>query len=244
MGTNAKVTYEQIEKANATLTGIDVKGKNYVMVPQRVKAFRMLYPEGFIKTDLLSLSDGVCVMKTEVGYYENGTPIVLGTGMAYERETSSYINKTSYIENCETSSVGRALGFLALGIDGGGICSAEELANAISNQNRNDAPQTNRTPVPAAVNTSARVPAQKQPEAAETPKLNVTGYIKNEIARMSEMFELPPEEMTSKFIEMRAALVKAGIIPDVKSKDQTMEQAQTMIEAMYKTFTPSGKMKK
>ena len=107
-----------------------------------------------------------------------------------------------------------------------------------------NATQTNRTPAPAAVSATAKVPAQKKPEAAETPKLSVTGYIKNELARMSEMFELPPEEMTNKFIEMRAALVKAGVIPDVKSKEQTMEQAQNMIEAMYKNFTPSGKMKK
>ena len=73
-------------------------------------------------------------MQSKVGYYENGHEIVLGTGMAYEREENGFINKTSYIENCETSAVGRALGFLALGIDGGGICSAEELVNAIRNQ--------------------------------------------------------------------------------------------------------------
>lgn len=131
------ITFEQIQKANEGLASIDVKGKDYVMVPQRVRAFRMLYPEGFIKTDILSMENGVCVMKTKVGYYENGHEIVLGTGLAYEKEANGYINKTSYIENCETSSVGRALGFLALGIDGGGICSAEELMNAVNNQKDN-----------------------------------------------------------------------------------------------------------
>ena len=132
------ITYEQIQKANEGMTGIDVKGKNYVMVPQRVTAFRKLYPEGFIKTHIISKEDGVVTMQATVGYYgEHGETVILGTGMAYEKETSSYINKTSYIENCETSAVGRALGFLGLGIDGGGICSAEELANAINNQNKN-----------------------------------------------------------------------------------------------------------
>ena len=53
------VTFEQIQKVNEGLTGIDVKGKNYIMVPQRVKAFRMLYPEGFIRTDIISLDGGV-----------------------------------------------------------------------------------------------------------------------------------------------------------------------------------------
>ena len=129
------ITFEQIQKANEGLTSIDLKNKAYVLVPERVKAFRKLFPEGFITTELLSLEAGVCVMKTEVGYYDGDRRVVLGTGMAYEKEANGYVNKTSYIENCETSAVGRALGFLALGIDGGGICSAEELVNAVNNQN-------------------------------------------------------------------------------------------------------------
>ena len=128
------ITFEQILKANEGLASIDFKGKDYVLVAQRVKAFRMLFPEGFIKTGIVSLDNGVCVMQSKVGYYDNGNEIVLGSGLAYEKESNGYINKTSYIENCETSAVGRALGFLALGIDGGGICSAEELVNAVKNQ--------------------------------------------------------------------------------------------------------------
>ncbi len=128
------ITYEQIQKANEGLNSIDLKNKAYVLVPERVKAFRKLYPEGFITTDILSLENGIVMMKTEVGYYDGERRVVLGTGMAYEKEANGYVNKTSYIENCETSAVGRALGFLALGIDGGGICSAEELVNAVNNQ--------------------------------------------------------------------------------------------------------------
>ena len=110
------ITFEQIQKANEGLTSIDLKNKAYVLVPERVKAFRKLFPEGFITTELLSLEAGVCVMKTEVGYYDGDRRVVLGTGMAYEKEANGYVNKTSYIENCETSAVGRALGFLALGM--------------------------------------------------------------------------------------------------------------------------------
>ena len=128
------ITYEQIQKANEGLNSIDLKNKAYVLVPERVKAFRKLYPEGFITTDILSLENGIVMMKTEVGYYDGDRRVVLGTGMAYEKEANGYVNKTSYIENCETSAVGRALGFLALGIDGGSICSAEELINAVNNQ--------------------------------------------------------------------------------------------------------------
>ena len=107
------VTYEKIAQVNKDLSTVDIKGKDYVVVPQRVKAFRMLYPEGFILTDILSHENGVIVMQAKAGYYDtNGEPKVLGSGLAFEKADSSYINKTSYIENCETSAIGRALGFL------------------------------------------------------------------------------------------------------------------------------------
>lgn len=119
-------TYEELVKANALIKTTDVKGKEYAEVPQRVKAFRSLYPGGSISTEILSLEGGICVMKATVAD-ENGS--ILGSGTAYEKEGSSYINKTSYIENCETSAVGRALGFAGFGIDTS-IASAEEVMNA------------------------------------------------------------------------------------------------------------------
>lgn len=130
----SEITYKDIAQVNAELNFTDVKGKMYAEVPQRVKAFRMLYPRGYIITDMISNSDGVCVFKATAGYYgENGEAYTLGTGTAYEREGSSFINKTSYIENCETSAVGRALGFIGLGSETS-IASAEEVTNAINNQ--------------------------------------------------------------------------------------------------------------
>ena len=111
-------------------------GKDYAEVNQRIKAFRMVYPDGIIDTTMVSNENGVCVFKAQVGYYEDtydGCVRWLGTGYAYEKENSSFINKTSYIENCETSAVGRALGMLGIGIDTS-VASYEEVANAIQNQ--------------------------------------------------------------------------------------------------------------
>lgn len=128
------MTFEELQKANASIRTTNIKGKEYAEVNQRIKAFRMNYPEGFIITELLSVQDGVCIMRAEVGYYaEDGAKRILGTGTAYEKETSSYINKTSYIENCETSAVGRALGMAGFGIDTS-VASFEEVANAITQQ--------------------------------------------------------------------------------------------------------------
>jgi hypothetical protein len=127
-------TFEEICKANETIKTTDIKGKAYAEVNQRIKAFRMVYPNGTIATELLSDKDGICVFKAMV-YADNDSTVnsLLGTGHAYEKESSSYINKTSYIENCETSAVGRALAMAGFGIDTS-ISSAEEVTNAINNQ--------------------------------------------------------------------------------------------------------------
>jgi hypothetical protein len=122
--------FEDLKKVNETIVTMDVKGKPYALVNERIKAFRMLYPEGTIETEIVSMIDDVCIMKATIKI----GGLVLGTGTAYERENSTFINKTSYIENCETSAVGRALAMCGIGIDTS-IASAEEVQNAIANQN-------------------------------------------------------------------------------------------------------------
>ena len=140
-----EITFDDIQKANETIRTTDIKGKEYAEVNQRIKAFRMIYPEGTIETELVSNSDGICIFKAWVyakkvwvneegedpGYWKYSQ--LLGTGTAYEKENSSFINKTSYIENCETSAVGRALGMAGFGIDTS-VASFEEVANAVQQQ--------------------------------------------------------------------------------------------------------------
>lgn len=114
------------------LKTVDIKGKAYVPVAERIKAFWEVYREGKITTMMLSNADGVCVFRAEV-YKDRNSITPDATGHAREVETSSYINKTSYIENCETSAVGRALGILGIGVDAD-IASAEEVSNALYSQ--------------------------------------------------------------------------------------------------------------
>ena len=139
------ITYEDIRKANSLMTPTDIKGRPYMEVNQRIKAFRMCYPDGFITTEIVSIADGICTMKAFVGFHENGQAYTLGTGTAYEKESSSYINKTSYIENCETSAVGRALGMAGFGIDTS-VASFEEVSNAIAQQEAEKRPEKPEQP--------------------------------------------------------------------------------------------------
>lgn len=134
MSLSSLISFEQIKRANETIATTDIKGKEYAEVNQRIKAFRMVYPTGSIHTTIQDISGGVCIIHADVGFTdESGEYIHLGSGTAYEKENSSFINKTSYIENCETSAVGRALGMAGFGIDVS-VASYEEVANAISNQ--------------------------------------------------------------------------------------------------------------
>ena len=124
------ITFEQIANANEEIKTTDIKGKKYAEVNQRIKAFRMVFPNGAIETEIVSLENGVVTMRAIVKD-EDGK--IIATGFAYEKENSSFINKTSFIENCETSAVGRALGMCGFGIDTS-IASYEEVANAQANQ--------------------------------------------------------------------------------------------------------------
>lgn len=125
------MNYEDIKKANASLTPMDIKGKKYVPVNERVKAFRMLVPEGTIETELLN-SDEYIIVKAKI--FVNGE--LKATGYAEEKRGSTNINRVSAVENCETSAVGRALGFFGIGIETS-IASYEEVTNAKLNEEAN-----------------------------------------------------------------------------------------------------------
>ena len=133
---------EEIKKANESLKATDIKGKGYIEVNQRIKAFRQVYPTGTISTEIVSLENGVVLMKATV---LDDTGKTLATGLAYEKESSSFINKTSFIENCETSAIGRALGFCGFGIDSS-VASAEEVENAMLNQGNQDKQERKASP--------------------------------------------------------------------------------------------------
>lgn len=128
------------------LKTVKIRDKEYVEVNERLKAFRTLpeYKGYSLVSDIVSLENGVITVKASI-YDADGR--IIATGLAQEKESSSFINKTSFVENCETSAWGRALGNLGIGIDTS-VASAEEVENAIANQTtsapaKKTLPQTN-----------------------------------------------------------------------------------------------------
>ena len=122
--------YELLKKINKGLKKTNIKGKEYVDVANRIQAFRQMYPEGQIYTQVLEHENGAILVKATV-YSEDGR--ILATGHAQESQNASMINKTSYVENAETSAIGRALGNLGIGSTQS-IASVEEMANALEAQ--------------------------------------------------------------------------------------------------------------
>jgi hypothetical protein len=113
---------------------VNIHGREYKTVALRVSEFKDRYPDWSILTDLVSADSEVVVMKATI---MDDVARVRGTGYAEEYRSSSKINRTSAMENAETSAIGRALA--ACGLAGTEYASADEVANAISQQNQEEA---------------------------------------------------------------------------------------------------------
>ena len=111
---------------------VNIHGKEYKTVALRIQEFREKHPDFTIQTDLVEANDMLVVMKATISQGDQ----VVATGYAEEVRTASKINRTSALENCETSAVGRALAFF--GLAGSEISSADEVANAIKQQNNQE----------------------------------------------------------------------------------------------------------
>jgi hypothetical protein len=109
---------------------VNIRGKEYKTVALRVQEFRELYKDFALVTDIIQLDQEQCVIKASVLTDKDR---VIATGIAQEFRKASQINGTSYVENCETSAIGRALS--ALGLGGQEFASANEVLNAIHQQN-------------------------------------------------------------------------------------------------------------
>lgn len=221
------ITYADLLKVNDGLKSIDVKGKQYIPVVERIKAFRMLYPEGCIRTQLVSDDGDVCVIRAEV-VTDQGQ--VLGTGTAFENRNGSYINKTSYIENCETSAVGRALGMAGFGIDES-MCSADELLNALKAQEKLQAPAT----VKAA---PAEVPKETAPAVATTSAAvpqdgaDVLAIRKGELMQWGAAHKMSMVQVG----DCIKSLMDGGAVPSGNWRTMKEQEYKAMMAALDATF--------
>ena len=146
-----------------------INNKDYVQVNERIKYFRTAPDyKGFsleigIEKMELGTEKDYCMM---VALVKDHSGKVISMGRAMEHKGTSFINKTNFIENCETSAVGRALGFLGIGVDTS-IATYEEVQNAIEKQEALKNQEVHSAGVAKPAPTPAPRPAK--PLTANTP---------------------------------------------------------------------------
>ncbi|MCQ2075965.1 MAG: hypothetical protein MJZ20_02880 [Bacteroidaceae bacterium] len=156
------------------LDTIKIKSKDYTTVDARVMYFREHYKGWRLVSEypVLDIEHNKCVC---ISHVVNPDGVNVADGIAYEWQSKagSMVNSTSFIENAQTSAIGRALGFMGIGINGYGIATAEEVKLAVEHQDNDDpAPilklavehQDSDDPAPkqTPVNTRAPAPATEE----------------------------------------------------------------------------------
>ena len=123
---NLEQAMQEVNNLNQT-EGVDQRGgKKYTMVSTRVEAFRKAFGMEYgIETDIISYNGDNVIAKAVI---KNKDGMIIGSGYAEEIRGTSLVNKTSAVENCETSAVGRALA--SIGLHGGQYASINEIEQA------------------------------------------------------------------------------------------------------------------
>jgi hypothetical protein len=113
---------------------IDIDGKSYVPVVERVKELHKLYPNATIQTEVVSITDTRAVVKAIVDLRKESDGFV---NFVYSGHSQASWGEGTFggvaLEIAETSAVGRALGFAGIGLLDG-IASADEIQKNVGKQ--------------------------------------------------------------------------------------------------------------
>lgn len=200
---------------------VNIHGKEYHTVAARVQRFREANKGMSIETQLIHHDDEKVIMKALIMEGER----LIATGYAEEVRASSQINRTSALENCETSAIGRALA--CFGLAGTEFASADELVGALTNQKIQDA-------------------VQKLIEHNDAWKRHEDAihYIKERLASgelaaaWEAMLEIPEEDRT----KLRVAPTKGGCftVNEMKLFDQARNEDFDPDKGIYKSVANKG----
>ena len=81
---------------------------DYEPVDSRIHRFWLEHPEGRIHTEIVLINETEIVIKASI-YADRDDTRPVSIDFAQETRNSSPVNKLSFVENCATSAIGRAL---------------------------------------------------------------------------------------------------------------------------------------
>ncbi len=118
-------------------------GRRYTTVAKRVEVFRRAFgPLAMIQTDIEHCDDDVVRAHAAIGFLRADRILIVAEGRSEEFRDAHDVNRTSALENAETSAIGRALA--ALGLHGGEFASADEIASALAQVDQFEAREATR----------------------------------------------------------------------------------------------------
>jgi hypothetical protein len=176
------------------------KGKEYTEVKDRLIAFADEFPQASIQTELISVSQVIdtptgeaCneyVVKATVIPNPMQEPEWAYIGHAAERDNTGFVNKTSALENCETSAVGRALAFAGFGGDFA-IASKEEVENAKAKQKAINPTVSSLSAMDKAANNAAKAGKLPEEDHLRYKQKRQAGFFdtKLKVSQSTEYFE-------------------------------------------------------
>lgn len=194
---------------------INIKGKDYITVNERLKEFRNNFKDYSLTTEIIELGQDNCTMKATI---TDDKGVIRATGFAREVIAKSPINKFAFVENCETSAIGRALGNFGIGIDTA-ICTADELLMKMAQE------QPEKTPAQKASETRAKNKATKAEVEAGARKaieyistkpdnsIEIYSDDYNKLEKMENLLREWDSDLLNGFLEAKRAKIKPDEIP-------------------------------
>tara|TARA_R100001510_G_scaffold57437_1_gene65486 strand:- start:1145 stop:1738 length:594 start_codon:yes stop_codon:yes gene_type:complete len=190
-------------KTDFVLKTIPIKDKDYVPVDERLKAFHKYY-DGHIETEVLERdtcvdqlsgkqADRYVVVARVYPYSfdmeaDEHTRSRFYSGSASEISTQGFINKTSALENCETSAIGRALGIMGIGLDNG-VASYQEVKQAVKSKEQAMARSTDYTRVDKKVNKALELKLISKAKHISYKKLRSEGMLLVDLVEMEKRID-------------------------------------------------------
>ncbi len=231
--------------------GEEVKVGEYVTVVERVKGFHELYPKGKIVTELIKFEESSTIVAGKevdtsfaiinaVVYPDFSNLDRSFNGHAHERADNGYINKHDFIENCETSAVGRALGLLGIGSDKS-IATTEDIEQAMNAYSKISMPEPKKEVVEQAQGKAEAVlPKAKTEEVVkkeETPKeeeIVPSGVVPREKAKAMYDYALSQGYLKPEIIEIIGSLGYKKIIEVLEQDHETIMKQFKMLAIEYR----------
>lgn len=181
---------------------IKIQGKDYILVSDRVLYFNEVYPNGSISTEKTT-DDGDYIEFKATVIPDVKTPERKFTGHSQATWGEGYINKTAALENCETSAVGRALGFMGIGVLDS-IASADEIKKAQSQPPRQT---TTDKPGYASYKQKLFITKLMKEKNIEKGAMNAAGFFSDHLTseQASELIDILQAENCAGILRDRAA---------------------------------------